>query len=288
MSGRYLTRARLDELASRLTLRDLDVLQRVSSLRFVSGAQLTRLCFADLGSPAACARAARRSLLRLTRLEVLTRLPRPVGGVRAGSAGFVYRLGHVGLRLATLRSWQPERRWRRSFAPGMLFVRHALAVAELHTLLVENDRSRSIELLELSGEPSCWRNYDGLGGQRLTLKPDSYVRLGAGDYEDSYFIEVDRGTEGSRSIERQLNAYVSYYASGVEQAGRGVFPKVLWLAPGVGRVGVIEGCVLALLGTSRELFEVAQFEDVLAVMTGSERSSNGETSSSQYYANDIM
>jgi hypothetical protein len=274
MSGRYLTAARLDALGAALSGRDLDVMERVSALRFVSGAQLTRLCFADLGDMAACARAARRALLRLTGLGVLERLPRTIGGVRAGSAGFVYRLGHVGLRLAIRRSLLPERKWRRSFAPGMLFVRHALAVAELHTVLTENDRSRSIELLELSAEPSCHRNYDGLGGQRLTLKPDSYARLGAGDYEDSFFIEVDRGTEGSRAIERQFDQYLAYYASDREQAERGVFPRVLWLAPGDERLGVIKDNIFALTRSNRELFQVARFDRALDAMSGIYRIGN--------------
>jgi hypothetical protein len=274
MSARYLTAGRLDAVEASLTARDLDVLARVSALRFVSGAQLTRLCFADLGDAAARARAARRALLRLTRLGVLERLPRPIGGVRAGSAGFVYRLGYVGLRLAIRRRLLPERRWRRSFAPGMLFVRHALAVAELHTLLVENDRSRSIELLELSAEPSCWRNYDGLGGQRLTLKPDTYARLGAADYEDSFFIEVDRGTEGSRALTIKLEQYVAYFATGREQAEHGVFPRVVWLAPSDERVSVVEGCIFGFDRSSRELFQTAPFEFAVDAMLGVYRTPN--------------
>jgi hypothetical protein len=268
MSGQYLTAARLTALAATLTSRDDAVLERVSALRFVSGTQLTRLCFADLDDPATCARAARRSLLRLTRLDILMRLPRTIGGVRAGSAGFVYRLGPAGLGLAIRRGLQPERRWRRSFAPGLLFVRHALLVAELHTLLIENDRSRSVELLALSAEPSCWRTYDGLGGQRLILKPDSYGRLGAGEYEDSFFIEVDRGTEGSRAIDSKLDQYVAYSRTGREQAEHGVFPKVLWLAPDEHRVGVIEGCVFALPEASRGLFAAAPFDSALDAMSG--------------------
>ena len=170
----------------------------MSDLRFVSGAQLTRLHFSDGQDPAVNARAARRALLRLTHLDVLARLPRSVGGVRAGSAGFVYYLGLGGQQLATEHGWQPERRRRRSLVPGTLFVRHALQVSELHTLLVEADRSRRVELLELRAEPSCWRSFDGLGTQQPMLKPDSYARLGVGAFEDSYFFEVDRGTEGSR------------------------------------------------------------------------------------------
>ena len=268
MTARYLTAAVLRDLDAQLTEHDLAVLRRVSDLRFVSGSQLTRLHYAASDNPVVNARAARRALLRLVRLDVLARLPRPVGGVRSGSAGFVYYLGVGGQRLAMTRGWQPERRRRRSLTPGTLFLRHSLQVAELHTLLVECDRSRSIELLELDAEPACWRSYRAAGGQRCTLKPDSYARLGVGAFEDSYFFEIDRGTEGSRAVERQLRRYLAYYASGQEQAERGVFPKALWLTTTAERVRVIEDCVRRLPGQSRELFQVARFGDALAVIRG--------------------
>jgi hypothetical protein len=264
--SRYLTERTWTSSASQLLDRDLAVLRFVSDLRFASGDQLTRLCFADSADAAANARAARRALLRLTRLGALERLPRPVGGVRAGSAGFVYRLGLGGQRLAIQRGWQPERRRRRSPVPGTLFVRHALDVAELHVRLVEGDRSRRFELLELSGKPSCWRSYDGIAAQRAVLKPDSYVRLGVGDYEDSYFIEVDRGTEGSRAIERQLDAYVAYHRTGREQAEHGVFPRVLWLAPDERRAEAIGGSIQRLPTAAQSLFQLAVFEAALDVM----------------------
>lgn len=270
MTVRYLSAAVLRDLDGKLTARDWGIIEHVAGLRFMSGAQLTRLHFAGEGDPAANARAARRALLRLTRLDVLARLPRPVGGVRAGSAGFVYRLGLAGQRLAVMRHWQPERRGRRSLVPGTLFLRHALLVAELHTRLIESDRKQRVELLELTAEPLCHRTYDGPSGQRLTLKPDSYVRLGSGAYEDSYFIEVDRGTEGSRAIERQLKLYLAYYDSGHEQAERGVFPLTLWLTPSAERVPVIADCVRALPADRQALFRVAAFDDALAILQTNE------------------
>jgi hypothetical protein len=266
MTARYLTTAALRALEVKLTERDLTVLKDVSSLRFMSGAQLTRLCFADTGDLASDGRAARRALLRLTRLGVLERLPRSIGGVRSGSSGFVYRLGQGGQRLAASRGWQPEWRRRRSHVPGSLFLLHTLQVAELHTRLIESERSRRFELLELSAEPSCWRIYDGLGTQREVLKPDSFVRLGIGPYEDSYFIEVDRGTEGGQTIVRQLSIYVAYHLSGIEQQARGVFPRVLWLCETDERTGVLAECVQRLPSDERELFQTAQFEDALTVM----------------------
>jgi Replication-relaxation len=267
MSARYLTTARLRELERALTKRDCAVLRAVSSLRFMSGAQLTRRCFGGGSDPVASARAARRALLRLVRLGALDRLPRSVGGVRSGSAGFVYCLGRSGQRLAIEYDWQPERRTRRSHTPGGLFLRHSLMIAELHVRLHEADRSGRCELLTLEAEPACWRQWDGLAGQRLVLKPDSFVRLGIGAYEHSYFIEVDRGTEGSRALERQLQAYASYYRSGTEQRRHGVFPRVLWLAPSTQRVGVIAECIGRLPSGERELFAVAVFDEAVTALT---------------------
>jgi hypothetical protein len=266
MSRRYVSAATHREQVAQLVERDLEVIKRVSDLRFVTGSQLTRLCFADTEDPDANGRAARRTLLRLVRLGLLERLPRRVGGARSGSAGFVYHLGIGGQRLTHERGWQPERRRRRSLTPGTLFVRHALQVSELHTLLVESDRSHSVELLELACEPTCWRSFSEVSGHAQTLKPDSFVRLGLGAYEDSYFIEVDMGTEGSRALERQLQLYTAYALSGQEQAGRGVLPLTLWLAPDSKRVAAIEDSVTRLPRADRELFQVARFGQALAVI----------------------
>ncbi len=258
MNARYVTTAVLRKLSAQLTERDYEVVQTVSALRFASGLQIQRMHFAD-STDAGNARAARRALLRLVRLGVLKRLPRSVGGARAGSVGFVYRLGRTGQRLATMRGWLPDNRQWQSHVPGRLFLDHALQVAELHTLLVETDRTGRVELLSLEAEPACWRHY----GQRTILKPDSYVRLGSGDYEDSYFIEVDMGTESSRTLQRKLSDYLAYETSGREQAEHGVFPKTLWLAPDAERAGVIRDCIARLPRSARELFQVASFPGLL-------------------------
>jgi|ERR1700722_4876733 len=264
--SRYVTARAASTLAERLSERDLLVLHHVATLRFVSGSQLARLCYADGDDPKANARSARRALLRLTRLGVLERLPRTIGGVRAGSAGFVYRLGLSGQRLAVLKGWQPDRQRRRSQVPGLLFLHHTLAIAELHTRLMECERSGRVELLALDAEPSCHRINDGLGGQRVNLKPDSYVRLGLGPYEDSYFIEVDNGTEGSRALSEQLERYVAHYQTGQEQTTHGVFPKVLWLTNTTDRARVIAECVAHLPADARALFAVAEFDQALQIM----------------------
>ncbi len=264
MRGRYVTRDAAQTVAARLTDTDWQVLHRVVSLRFVSGDQLARICF-PAESPVVSARAARRALLRLTRLDVLERLSRRVGGVRAGSAGYVYRLGLVGHRLAVQGDLLPGGPRRRSLVPGTLFLDHTLQIAELHTRLIETERSGRTELLALEAEPSCWRRLDGAQSQRL--KPDSYVRLGIGPYEDSYFIEVDRGTEGSQTIVRQLARYTAHYRSGQEQEQHGVFPRVLWTVPSKTRMEAIEACVRSLPSVEQPLFSVTRFSQAVAVIT---------------------
>ena len=263
MTARYMTRARLGDLESQLADRDWHVLRSVTELRFVSGDQLRRMHFGDGDAQS---RAARRALLRLTTLGVLTRLPRRVGGVRAGSAGFIYRSGSAGQRLASARGWLPSGQ-RRSVSPGTLFLRHCLDVAELHTLLHEADRAGQVELLALDSEPGCWRSFAGRGIRgAATLKPDSFVRLGVGDYEFVSFIEVDRGTHGSRAIGTKLGQYVSYHQSGIEQAAHGVFPKVVWTVPDEGRAEVIWSCIGQLARPARSLFAVTLLADVLAAV----------------------
>lgn len=269
MSGAYATRRAAAALAEGLSQRDEAVLASVSELRFIRGDQLRRMHFFQAPNQAANARAARRALLRLTELDALVRLPRRVGGVRAGSAGFVYRLGLTGQRVAELRGWQPSASRRRAVVPGSLFVAHALAVAELHTRLLEAARAGTLELLVLASEPACWRGYPG-----GVLKPDSYVRLGVGEYEDSFFVEVDLGSEGSRTLDRKLREYLAYEASGIEQMERGVFPKTLWTVPDGTRASVIEACVSRLPTGSRELFGVVVFGEVLAALGAKKRGRN--------------
>jgi hypothetical protein len=254
MTGRYVTQAVLRELQAQLSDRDKAVIRRVSALRFVSGDQLGRMHFD------ASARAARRALSRLVQLDCLAHLPRRVGGVRSGSAGFIYHLGPAGQRLAMEYGWLPKRRTRRSHIPGTLFVDHALQVAELHTLLIEADRSRQIELLQLDSDHASQRSYGGTVGPSRILKPDSYVRVGVGKYEDSYFVEVDMATEGSRALENKLRQYVEYEATGLEQAERGVFPKTVWLTPDAKRAKAIEACVERLLRSAGKLFIVTPFD----------------------------
>ena len=63
------------------------------------------------------------------------------------------------------------------------------------------------------------------------MKPDLYVVTGRDDFEDCWFIEIDRGTESPAAISRKCRAYDLYWRSGLEQAEHGTYPLVLWVVP---------------------------------------------------------
>jgi hypothetical protein len=253
----YITGARLRTIVSSLTDRDQALIRDVDRLGLVSGAQLRQLHFADTPSGR---RLARLHLLRLVELRVLQRLGRRAGGVRAGSDGFVYSLDVAGQRLVDPRR---ERYWPR-VTPGPAFFAHALAVSELYVGL---QLTAPATLITFDTEPVCWRRFAGPHGARLTLKPDAYVVVAAGEYEDHYFIEIDRGTESLPRIDAKLRYYVRYWTSGREQAASGVFPRVVWLAPDDRRVEQLCNAVGALGPTERALFDVRLAANAVACMT---------------------
>src|SRR6266851_903019 len=99
----------LQRLRSDLSERDLAILRSVHHLHFLSATQLQRLHFPSTShTPLGAVRSCRRVLARLVDCRALIRLERRIGGVRAGSASFVYSLGPVGQRL--LADEAPRRR----------------------------------------------------------------------------------------------------------------------------------------------------------------------------------
>ena len=266
----YLTAKRLLALDMHLTERDREIAQTVARLRLASGIQLERLFFAYGGLPGTRARLARNALARLTELGLLARLQRPIGGVRGGSGAWVYEVGPAGERL--LAYWRGEgiSRPRPAHEPGRRFLTHTLAISETYARLAEADREQRIELLTFDAEPASWRRFVGIGGRDVILKPDAFVRLGSGPFEDSWWLEVDLATESSTVLKRQCQAYLRYQQTGREQHEHGVFPRVLWTVPDKRRGELLERTIGSLPATARELFVItldACLVDVLAAVS---------------------
>lgn len=226
--GSYVTRSRVEGIRVQLNAQHRAVLSAVGRLGVASGRQLQRLHYGD--SPAA-ARLARKHFGQLVHWRVLARHGRSVGGVRAGSAGYVYTAGIVGQRLLDPNRSRYFPRW----VPRPSFLRHALAVSELYVRLREAEHEGGGELLAYDTEPGCWRRYFGPGGARSILKPDALAAVGLDDAEYRYFLEVDCATEHRPQIVAKAKAYVRYWQSGREQAETGIFPFVVWVAPDEGR-----------------------------------------------------
>ncbi len=261
-----LSRKGLLLLADDLSTRDQEIVELVGRFGVVSGKQVERLFFASGSEAASNARLARRSLARLTDRRVLIRLERRIGGVRAGSAGTVYRLGAVGDRL--VRLWRGEGgRGRTSQEPGRLFVRHGLAITETYARLREAERGGALELFAFDPEPASWRPFAGAGGRQV-LKPDAFTHLGLREYEDRYFIEIDCGTEGRGALAAKCRTYLAYFRAGVEQAERGVFPRIVWITTTERRVSLIVDVCASLPATAWRLFAVTTPEGARDLFLG--------------------
>lgn len=223
------TAASLARIERTLTERDRLVIAALDRLRIATTEQLHRLL--DLSGPLTL-RSAQALLRKLQAARVVSRLDRSVGGVRAGSTGHVYALDAAGQRLASGCGPAGGRRIRRPWTPvSSQFTQHHLAASELYVRLREAEQVRSLVVLDFDAEPLCWRYFTGPGGGRVILKPDAWVRLGIGEYQDSYFIEVDQDTQSLPAIARKLAVYRRFYVTGREQERFGAFPEVLFLVP---------------------------------------------------------
>ena len=240
-----LSTAQLLELGAGLNERERQLIRDLAKLRLMTHGQLAALL--DGGeaeaSPVSAARTIRRILSRLTGLGVLARLDRRIGGVRRGSAGYVYYVGPVGQRLVAYWEGRGLTRGRFRPEPGGRYVRHRLAVSEIYVQVRQAGAEGLLDLLTFDAEPECWRTYsDGFGGQVL-LKPDAFARVGVGAYEDRYFVEVDLATESRNVIARKVRIYLDYFNTGREQEAHGVFPRVLLLTNTRAQKGCLGRCL---------------------------------------------
>ena len=256
----------LESISAELGKQGRSVLASVAAHRYLTTRQVEAFHFDDLPSRLARARACRRLLVRLLDLRVLGRLDRRVGGVRAGSASYVWTLGPVGDRL--LRMQRGEGARRRFHEPSVAFLGHCLAVADTHLLLRGADRAGQLELVAVEPEPDCWRSFMGAGGNTEVLRPDLYVVTGAGDYEHCWFVEVDRGTESLPTIIRKCHQYDAYWRSGIEQERSGTFPRVVWLVLAAARQVKVRAAIARTRNLERELFRVVVPDELISLVAG--------------------
>jgi hypothetical protein len=252
-------------LRAKLSDRDVAVLNTLSNLRLATGRQVQRLYVFD-GVEGSRPRRCRALMKRLTELKLVVRLERRIGGIHAGSSGFLYGLSGQGYAVLASDGLYKGRR-RREWEVGQRYQNHMLTVTELYVQLVEGSRRGAIELLNFQREPLCWRQLPGESGQTVTLKPDAFVELGLGEYEHATFVEVDLGTESLATLARKLAVYESYWRTGIEQARESIFPRVLWLTTTAHRADRIRAAIGRLPRDARELFRVDLLGDAVVLYT---------------------
>jgi hypothetical protein len=248
------SRRQLDLMRKDLSERDLAVLQSVEQFRFLTTRQIEQLHFRDHASPLSAARVCRRVLARLHRLRVLEHLERRVGGVRAGSASYVWRVGLIGDRLVQEDSGHGTPRRRKE--PSARHLDHCLAIADCYLAIIAATGTHSIDVVAVETEPASWRSYLAASGARETLKPDLYLVTTDGEYEDHWFIEVDRGTESLPTLVRKCRQYERYRRTGTEQSEREVFPRVVWVMPHVRHADRLQSEIEAERRIDADLFRV--------------------------------
>lgn len=225
------SKQRLEIISSQLSERDKAVLEAIRKFRYLTTRQIKGLYYKDSASPAAALRASNRMLVKLQGLGLITALERRIGGVRAGSASYVWSLGTLGARLLNLNSESSGSiKRKRSFEPTLRFLEHTLAISETYvqlTLILE--KHNNVELLKVELEPDCWKPYVADSGSVVYLKPDLYIVTTTDDYEDHWFFEIDLATESPSRVIRKCQQYCHYYQSGTEQRNSGVFPLVVWI-----------------------------------------------------------
>lgn len=253
----------LSMLASRLSGRDMDVLELVAQHRFLTTHQIQGFCFLDHESAVSASRTTRRVLARLQREGLLRALDRRVGGVRAGSEATIWQLAPAGSRLV-----YGDQKRRRSDLPSDRFLAHNLAVADVHVLLRQHQRIETIEEVAVEVEPASWRRYTGMSGEPRWLQPDLAARITTSEYVDFWFIEVDLGTESLPTLLRKCQQYESYRRTGIEEAEHGGFPLVLWLLPNDERAQNLATAVQHSGQLTTALYRYATPETLVNVLAG--------------------
>lgn len=258
-------RIALGRLRTLLSDRDIAIIASVDQFRYLSGMQINRLHFHTHASASTAARTARSVLNRLVAGRLLRRTDRRIGGIRGGSSSYVYGIGPVGHRL--LHDDGSRGRWDE---PSTTFLDHTLAIADLAielTLKTTKRQAADEASLRIQTEPRCWRRFTkGLGGQEV-LKPDLFISLLSGEYEDRWFIEIDMATESTKAIEKKCQTYLDYHRSGIEQHQHDVFPRVLWVVPNEKRVGQIQQAIDRLHAPAG-LFTVTESPDAVSTIIG--------------------
>ncbi len=252
--------AQLAELRTRLSARDEQILRFLSRHRYATTTHLRDVFFHGHATMTAGTRACVRVLHRLLRDRLIARLERRVGGSQRGSAASIWYLDAPGERL-TRTDGAPRRRFATISLP---FLDHTLAIVDTHVALIAAARDGVFAIERVAIETEAWRSYVTSSGATSILKPDLAVHLSTDEYDDHWYLEIDRGTKSLPVLLSKCRAYAAYRATGRAQAQYGVFPRVLWLLPTQARADRLTAALRAEPGLDQRLFLASSHDALLS------------------------
>ena len=200
------------------------ILDSLRSAKYLLTGQIQRLHVPVVKSPSGAIRNAANTMRKLKSYGLVKTFQRRIGGARAGSSSLIWCLTEAGQRFLNARDGlESTRRSHRYLEPSYVHIRHTLAIAECYVQLVEISRGgKKLQLKSVEWEPDCWR----------PLKPDLFVVVCNGEYEDRWFIEIDLNTEALPVLVDKCKRYYQYLATNIEQRRNGgVFPIPVWIVP---------------------------------------------------------
>ena len=227
--------------------RDLALLDGLYEHRFLTRRHLQALYFTDYperqsGLPVATSspRPAQRRLHRLQQAGLVMRRRLALPDGRRDPEPY-YCLSPDGAQLVALRHNLAARETRQRAADLLanpLFVRHALAGADLHCALTRAARNHPGHACPAQwwrGEQTASQQYTDRG-QPVLLRPDGYTRYQAGENIHHLIVEIDLGTMSLPRLRDKLDRYRAYSRSRAWQTRYPVFPKLLLLTTSTKRI----------------------------------------------------
>lgn len=225
----------LVELIGRLSERDFEILISLKYAKYLMTGQIRRLHFSESIKPQAGMRSASRNMFKLREYGLVKTFKRRIGGIRAGSASYIWCLTEPGQRILNLKNGDYNTRRTRShryLETSYIHIKHTLAIAECYVQLVEISRKYpKLIFANIEWEPECWRPFQQ-DNHAIQLKPDLFAATYNGGYEDRWFIEIDLATEAMPVVIDKCKRYHQYLNTGIEQRQHdGVFPITVWIVP---------------------------------------------------------
>lgn len=279
-TSRRIGRRQLQAIAEQLDTTDHDLLELLATHRYATTRQLAQITNLE-GRYRTQRSALRQTTRRLSRhhhLGLVDHLARRIGGVRAGSTGFVWHLREPGHRLIAQQHSTDQQptgtgqtsavagRRRRHSEPSHTFLAHTLAITQARLIIEEAARDAGGRLTLVATEPACWRSWILPSGAQRWLKPDlEAITTTAGGEQDHWLIEIDLATENPARLLTKCHTYQDHLSSGAEQATNGgYYPQVVWLMNSTRRAEWLVRHIAADPQLLNELFVIASSAEELA------------------------